>query len=277
MYTAPTLSIFHFLFFQIAMYLSCLSLQMNIIVSSSRGGGLKEYLPSGTIVDVNPGGKLKVLKHKAVSLLPPPHRLNRKPHVYILGGVPDITELAKSSSPDFWYRESIFVHDSAPTIDKVKAEIMSCQAHIIKQGAVPIFCTIAKFNLNIYNNSLLKDGKTSILYHSDHYDDMQIRIDEVIDSVNDFIIKINRDIHMKTPCVHTCIKERRGSSGHGYYTYNWGLFKDGLHARPRLYQNWAKSLKVAFRKNRENEDSEEENRSPKRSWRREKRHKPNFE
>ena len=250
----------------------CLSLQMNIVVSSSRRGGLKDLLPRGTLVDVNPGGKFKLLKHKAASLLPPPYRLHHKPHVYVLGGVPDITEKVKSKSPSsYHYTEIIFAHESETVIEKVKTEIKSCQSHILKKGAVPVFCTISKFNLNIYNNSLLEDRKTSILLHSEFYDDMQTRIDIGVDAINDYIIKLNSAINMKTPCLHTSLKKRRGSSGHGYYVYDWGLYKDGLHANDRIRSDWAKSLKVAFCKNREFDDSDEENRSPKRSWRGEKR------
>ena len=250
---------------------------MNILVSSSRGGGLKALLPRGTVVDVNPGGTYNDLKERVDVLLPPPHRLRQTPHVYVLGGVPDITELVKSKSARrYHYRESIFVYESDFTIERVRNEIRLCRSHILRKGATPIFCTIPKFHLAMYNNSLVDKNMTSFLLHSEHYADMQSRIDKVIDNLNDFIIQLNLQINMRTPCIHTSIRKRRGRSGHGYYIYVWSLYKDGLHANDQLKNDWAKALKVAFDKNRESEDSDGENHSPKRGWRREKRPRPSF-
>ena len=96
-------------------------LQMNVIVSSSRGGPLKRRLPPGTTVNSTPGGKLKGLTNTAVRLLPPPHCLPNKTHVYFVCGVPDITEKIDSTNRrHFHYREIIYVSDPATTIEKLK-------------------------------------------------------------------------------------------------------------------------------------------------------------
>ena len=242
---------------------------MDFVVASSRGGGLKPHLPRGTTVDVNPGAELHKLKDRAVKLISPPNR-PYKPHVYFIGGVPDISELVKSESRSFRYREVIYVEKCEDTIERVKKNIMICQSSVVRNGAVPIFCTIPKYNLALYNNSLLQNQKTTCLLHSEHYQDMQERMDSTIDSVNDFIIRTNARNNVHTPCLHTSIKRRRGRAGHGYYVYLWHLLKDGLHAGDYLLTEWAKALKAAIRKNR-SDDSDEENRSPKRSWRSEKR------
>ena len=243
---------------------------MNILVASSRGGGLAHHLPKSTIVEVMPGKTLNKLTERAISRLPPPHRLRETAHVYFLGGIPDISEKVESSTPLYHYRGIIYVEDCENTISRVQDEIRSCQSAILQQGAIPIFCTISKYNLETYNNSLLENNRTSFLYHSDHYSDMQTRLDHTIDKINDFIIRTNISNNMRTPCLHSAIMKRRGRAKHGYYIYAWHMLKDGLHATKELKELWANSIKVAFDKNREN-DSDEENRSPKRSWRREKR------
>ena len=59
-------------------------LQVNIIVSSSRGGPLTRRLSPGTTVNSTRGGKLKGLTNTAVRLLPPPHRLPNKTRLFCL-------------------------------------------------------------------------------------------------------------------------------------------------------------------------------------------------
>ena len=100
---------------------------------------------------------------------------------------------------------------------------------------------------------------------------MQKRLNATIDKLNETIINLNIEANMKTPCLHTSIMRRRGQAGHGYYIYRWNLFADGLHANDQLLEDWARALKVALKKNRENDYSDDECQSKKRSWRREKR------
>ena len=151
-----------------------LYLQMNVIVSSSRGGPLKRIFHPGTTVNSTPGGKLKGLTNTAVRLLPPPHRLPNKTHVYFVCGVPDITEkIDFTNRRHFHYREIIYVSDPATTIKKLKTQFETTQSEILQHGAIPIFATILKFNLSIYNLYLRKTNRTSVLYHTDHYKEMQ--------------------------------------------------------------------------------------------------------
>ena len=74
---------------------------------------------------------------------------------------------------------------------------------------------------------------------------------------------------MSTPFLHDTITEYRGRKQERYLIYRWDLLRDGLHASDIQADKWASVLQNCFRLNRQNDDSDEENRSPKRSWRRE--------
>lgn len=184
---------------------------MNIIVASSRGYGLKDHLPSGTSVDVNPGAKLKFLTSRVPCLVPHPHKLKSPPSVYIIAGIPDLTEKLTSKNPRYRYTECIFVEEPEVAANRVKQEIVISKQSMCDYGVRPIFCTIPKMNIRIYNNSLLKKRKTLSLLHSDHYTDMQIRLNKTIDLLNSFIIQCNIDSRVCTPCLNTTVKTRARS------------------------------------------------------------------
>ena len=74
---------------------------------------------------------------------------------------------------------------------------------------------------------------------------------------------------MSTPFLHDTITENRGRNQERYLIYRWDLLRDGLHASDILADKWASVLQNCYRLNRQNDDSDEENRSPKRSLRRE--------
>ena len=245
-------------------------LQMNVIVSSSRGGPLKRRLPPGTTVNSTPGGKLKGLTNTAVRLLPPPHRLPNKTHVYFVCGVPDITEKIDSTNRRHYnYREIIYVSDPARTIEKLKTQFETTQSEILQHGVIPIFATIPKFNLSIYNLYLRKTNRTSVLYHTDHYKEMQNITNTIINELNGHLSKLNKKVKMSTPFLHDTITEYRGHKQECYLIYRWDLLRNGLHASDVLADKWASVLQNCFRLNRQNDDSDDVNRSLKRSWRRE--------
>ena len=243
---------------------------MNVIVASSRGYGLKQHLPKGTHVDVNPGAKLKYLTERVACIIAHPQKLRKNPCAYIVAGIPDLTEKLKSQNPSYRYTETIFVEEPEAAASRIKIEITNCQKIISNQGIKPIFCTIPKMKIETYNNSLLKKRKTSILLHSEYYSDMQLRLNQTIDLLNSFIIDCNCSSRVATPCLNTTIKKRRGS---GYYVYLWHLYTDGLHAGEPLKEKWAACLQQAFEKNDTSIDSSDEDKSPKRSWLRLKKQK----
>ena len=245
---------------------------MNVLVAASRGGGLKEMMPNGHLDEavVKPGGSLRKLTKEALSLLPPPHRNRTTSHVYILAGIPDISEKVSSDDPQYWYMESIFTEEPQSAIQRVKVEIDQCSQAIIRAGAIPIFCTITKFNIRNHNNNFLLIGKTRFLQHSQYYPDMQQRLNIIIDEINDYIMHINQRLGMSTPMCHRAICQRRGSRG-GYYIYKWDRLHDGVHGTRQTRQAWANSIKAAIDLNRKENDVDDNFGSPKRSWRQEKR------
>ena len=112
---------------------------MNFVVASSRGVGLREYLPNRTHVTTTPGGRLITLMHEAKNALPPPHGLTRRYHVYFVSGIPDITHLVKNNSQR--HRECTYEDEPQATADRYNAELDDCQRTILNCGALPIFAT----------------------------------------------------------------------------------------------------------------------------------------
>ena len=109
------------------------------------------------------------------------------------------------------------------------------------------------------------------MQHHPHYNDMQKRADLVVNQINGYISRINKNVGASTPFLHDTIMENRGRKGKRYYVYRWDKFSDGLHAKRPLQERWAEVLKNAFRLNERNDVSDDEDRSPKRSWRDDKR------
>ena len=245
---------------------------MNVIVASSRGGGLEGILRrlghKNFTMDVTPGGRLAKLTDKAINLLPPPGSYTHPPHAYIIAGIPDITEQYKSHS----YKECLYTEDPDKTLTRITHEITHCAEKIKEAGAIPCFCTITASNIQMYNQHLWKYYHTDSLRHTQYYEDMQTRLHTAIDNINAFIVKLNSENKMSTPMLHTAIKKRLGKAPKGYYIHKWDGLKDGVHGSEETKDKWATSLQVAIKKNRTKPTtpSDEETLSPKRSWRQEK-------
>ena len=125
----------------------------SIVLASSRGKGLAGLLPADTIISVRPGAMLSQLRREAESAIPPNHSSTKKRrHFYFLCGIPNLTRLLKSSN----YRECIFDEEPSNSIDKYCRELKECQKSLLRRGALPIFATIARANLQIYNNHFIE-------------------------------------------------------------------------------------------------------------------------
>ena len=242
---------------------------MSIILATSRGADLADHLPFGTTVKVMPGAKLQDLKDEAKKILPPPSsRIVRRQHVYFLCGVPDLSTLQKNNSPK--YRECIYNFEPLTKAQQYQNQLRECRDEILRCGALPIFATIPKFNLEIYNNHLLAKNYTTYLQYQDDYKEMQTKLNTTIDSVNTYIYSLNKDTNVSTPFIHCSIMQRRGSHPNRYYVLQWEKFRDGLHASKSLSITWAEAFNKSMDKNCHLEDSDNEG-SPKRSWRNSKR------
>ena len=228
---------------------------MNVICASSRGKDLAEYLPSGTSLDFTSGATLSLLTSQAKDFLPPPYGLSRRYHVYFLCGVPDITRLVKDKSEH--YRECVYDEDPEITKDRYASELRKCQQEIKACGALPIFCTIARVNLEKYNHHTLHKHYTSHLKLQDQYSDMQKNLNQAIDSINHIIYTLNKSNGVSTPFLHQDITHRRGKK-HKYFITRWELLYDGLHPADPLLPIWANTLSKVISKNEQIEDTEDE-------------------
>ena len=200
---------------------------MNVIFASSRGFGLNKFLPSGTTVEAISGGTIGDLTEKAKLVLPPPYGLKQRVHAYFLCGIPDITTLAKD---DYGYRECIYLESPLETADRYLQDLEKCRNTILELGSLPIFATIPKCNLEIYNNHMLNDGSTSQLKYQDQYAKMQDNLNQAIDSINGRIYRLNKQTQVSTPFLHCSIMEHRGRKNKRYYVYKYDRYRDGLHA-----------------------------------------------
>ena len=252
---------------------------MIYLVASSRGGGLKKRLArlgERVVDDVVGGGRLRKLADRAVKLLPPPYSTppTQPLHVYIVAGIPDITE-KYSSHTHTHYTECIYTAEPADTIDRLKSEIAHCAKKIKDAGATPCFAALAPTNIEKYNLHLLHGGDTHTLYHTQHYDDMQDRLNYTVNEINTYIIETNSSNNMSTPMRHKAIKERRGKSPKGYHIYKWEGLYDGVHGTDETKDMWAQSIAQAIRKNRARHYTthSDEEKTPKRVWKGERKFK----
>ena len=238
---------------------------MSIVVASSRGFKLGQDLP-GIPVEAIPGATLETLRETAESFIPPPSGLcRRRIHFYFLCGVPDISRLVKGPN----YRECIYDEEPSATAERYCNNLSSCQQSILRHGALPVFATIPKFNIEIYNNDQLSKGNTSVLHYEDQYKSMQANLVTAIDTINSHIYNINRSINVSTPFLHSTIIERRGRKNRRYNVHRWDKFTDGLHPSEHLRSCWADVLQRAMSLNSALEDSEDEAiDEDERSWKR---------
>ena len=238
---------------------------MNVVVASSRGAKVQKYLPKGTYVSLIEGGRLHQLLELAIDSLPPPYGLKRRYHVYFLCGIPDITRLVKDYREG--HRECIYDEDPAVTAERYYAELQDCQNAIKCRGALPIFVTIPKTNLDKYNHYCLEHNKTSVLKFTDQYPAMQIQLDEAINQINHHIYNLNKRVRVSTPFLHQSLTERRGPKSARYYVTKYDLLYDGLHAVKKMRKIWAGILTRTMAKNDSLEDSNDsEDEQRKRPW-----------
>ena len=143
---------------------------------------------------------------------------------------------------------------------------------ILDKGAVPIFCTITSCDLEKYNNFLLSDGQTSYLKYQHKYAEMQTNLESAIKEINAYIVKLNQSNSCSTPYCHSQIHKRRGGKKN-YFKWLYDRLWDGVHGTEDTKIGWAHIISTAIEHNRRHldSDSDTENKSPKRSWQREKR------
>ena len=219
---------------------------MDFLMATSRGRGIPNKMGEGFHLEsiIKPGAKLTDIKTLIEKRLARDVCDSGENHVYILAGIPDITELLKNHRTH--YRECIYSENPQNTIQALKDNIQDITNITEQLGAKAIFCTIAPINIKTYNQSF----HTSTHTYAHLYDSMQTQINQVIIEINSFIQTHNRTRELATPLCHFAIVRRHGKGHRGYYKYHWeGLF-DGVHATGDTQEKWANSIKAAIHKNR---------------------------
>lgn len=252
---------------------------MNILLASSRGGGIEHLMPRDiTIIShVMPGANMRDLEKRANTVIPPTHLTQDTTHVYILAGIPDITNKLTKHSRTHHYTECIYTGNPQQTIQDIKDNMRKLEHTIKQKGATPIFCTITNMNIEKYNKQLKRAKKTYTLHHTDNYAQMQEHVNTVINSINNHIRETNRANNIGTPFFHSAIRKRIGTKRKHHYIDNWEGLWDGVHATRGTRKIWAKSLTDTIKHNRglnkrkltltPNDTSDED--EPKRAWKRE--------
>ena len=243
---------------------------MNIIIATSRGGGLESRLRNPTYptrVYVEPGWTLESLAELAISHLPRLSKSDEKTHVYFFAGYCDITQRLKSKHPK--YDEITYTEDPEITMARISNIIHSVDRRIKNAGAIPIFSTIVPAKLRKWNLHRLNKNFTTTLCHISDYPSMQSKLHTAIDLINNEITNVNSQNSMSTPYLHSQIKRQVGSKENSKIKYYYNHLHDGVHADARTKDKWGKSLLRVIGYNRVKTPQPDITESPKRSWKQE--------
>ena len=233
-------------------YYTMFLLQMDVIVGSSRTGGMK-HIPiiraNSVEVFTIPGGTYRkmwdVVKNHVTYHEPLPDQREKSVY-YIMAGICDLT--TKISDQRNHYAEVTFTSTPESSIRNLKSEIIHLRDSILSVNATPVFCTICPQNIQIYNNNLLSKEKTLSLKHEKDYHHMQTNLHKAVELANIFINTINHELNLHTPILHRSILHFKGKGKKTYFRYS--KFTDGCHPNQELKQEWARLLIGAMAKNR---------------------------
>ena len=218
---------------------------MNVILGDSRASSLNRArlcIKLNEVEDIwgRPGGGystcLTLVDDNIIYHHPP--LTNEKCHFYILAGICDLTHKATGKN----YQEIIFGDDDSTLVQTLMSKISHLEQYVLRQGAIPVFCTILPMNLKAWNNHRLSRKKTKYLKHQENYETMQLRLEECIGVVNRFIVQTNDSNGMATPLAHTAITRRR----HGKTFTLYKNLPDGCHPDISTSQKIALSIKKAI-------------------------------
>ena len=221
---------------------------MNVILGDSRVLNVKRSQHSWGLKEVEdiwgrPGAKfsncIDLVDDHIIYHHPP--IANGTSHYYIAAGICDTT--TKLSGPG--YQEVIF-NDSDELLTRIKDSIRNLDMHVLKQKAIPVFCTIYTMNIKAWNLHRLKQRKTKFLMHKDEYELMQENLNKAIDIINDLLVKTNIKNQVATPLTHMAItKNRRGKR---YTLYN--ELVDGCHPGDEAISKIVGSINTAVAQNK---------------------------
>ena len=279
---------------------------MNIIVSSSRGRAVEPYFAGAYksnipyIYKTVPGGKFNTLTRIALEHITKSPNLNKPVHVYYLAGLPDLTTKLRNRKD--MYEEVVFNEEPQAAIDRMSSLIIQTHETITSLGAKAIFCPIIPINLTLWNTERQKQNKTSHLLYSPQYPIMQINLHHSITNINQLMVMINKENNLTTPFIDNKIITSLPAKPPHYkprYKFSYSQFRDGCHPSHEIAEQWAQKILQAIHENQVKQSivvpskskarqsspttqtetptsyyssEDEEDKSPKRSWKLEKNH-----
>ena len=169
-------------------------------------------------------------------------RLDETPLVYVSAGICNLTERNRGSYQGLNIDEVTVLGNNAreEQIETTKCALDDLQRFISRQGGIPVICTVYPMAIGDWNAHRLDQGRTSILTKADQYEEMQLNLEEMVQQINEEIIRINTTNKMKTPLLHKCLSHNRGNRRRSTYKYN--LLTDGCHPSDKLVRDIRKSL-----------------------------------
>ena len=228
---------------------------MDLFVATSRGRELAEYFEkrSRAVFWFKGGRKLSLLGDKAVKLYGENTHLytdvqDIHPNfVYILGGLPDLTQKIVDYYPHY-YEEVVYTEDLSATYQRVTSTYTSLSQKIFDLNAIPCFSTIAPLDISAWNHHRLNTRATAHLLHHNHYADMTHFLNKAILHINDFITDLNEFNNVETPKFAGHVIKKRGQGKGHRFMFNH--FEDGCHPSQYIIDQWINELEQVMSANR---------------------------
>jgi len=165
------------------------------------------------------------------------------PQMYILAGICSLTTVVRGWVDGVRHEEQVVsLNDSENDniLRETKGAISDLQNFILRHDALPIFCTVYPSSISDWNFHRFNKNKTEILLHSDNYGVMQVKLEQMIKEVNEFILERNSDLKVSTPLIHKCLWHNRGPRRNN--SFNYSKLVDGIHPSYDLNKKIVNSL-----------------------------------
>ena len=171
------------------------------------------------------------------------HRDPESCMVYFIGGLPSVTQKDEDSDwAGMRYEEVVFVEQEDAAVSRVCNLLDKMDQDVRNKGATPCFSTIIPMSIRVWNETRLAQGRTSMLLHSNHYDDMQHFLINTIRRVNAHIVNINVRNQVATPHLYDTVVTFENSSPRIHYN----RLTDGVHLKQEIANKCARKLKNAM-------------------------------
>ena len=222
---------------------------MNIIIATSRGKAVQPlFLDQAYRNNIPtkfysfPGATFSTLTSHTLDILKYEQTANSNTHIYILGGLPDVTIVLKNKPHEKLYQEVIMQGNTQQNINRISGRLSNMTKTIRATGATLTICTIVPSSISAWNYKRLTQRRTLSLKHFGKYPDMQNTQQEVIIHINQEITSINSRNNLPTPFLHRTIAMSLKTNNAPRYKFTFDHFVDGVHPTDELASLWADKL-----------------------------------